>query len=117
VGFEPTIPAFERAKTVHALDSAATVIGVNHNMASGNAPLANSYYHIKIKDKPIPTAICFLGLDQYNNSIINIALLYLVFANISDIKISISSSPVATLDEYHPPLLDFDLTLDCHHIC
>jgi hypothetical protein len=27
VGFEPTIPAFERAKTVHALDSASTVTG------------------------------------------------------------------------------------------
>jgi hypothetical protein len=27
VGFEPTIPVFERAKTVHALDSAANVIG------------------------------------------------------------------------------------------
>jgi hypothetical protein len=27
VGFEPTIPAFERAKTVHALDRAAIVIG------------------------------------------------------------------------------------------
>jgi hypothetical protein len=27
VGFEPTIPAFERAKTVHALDRAANVIG------------------------------------------------------------------------------------------
>jgi hypothetical protein len=27
VGFEPTIPEFERAKTVHALDRAATVIG------------------------------------------------------------------------------------------
>jgi hypothetical protein len=27
VGFEPTIPAFERAKTVHSLDRAATVIG------------------------------------------------------------------------------------------
>jgi hypothetical protein len=27
VGFEHTIPAFERAKTVHALDSAAIVIG------------------------------------------------------------------------------------------
>jgi hypothetical protein len=27
VGFEPTITAFERAKTVHALDRAATVIG------------------------------------------------------------------------------------------
>jgi hypothetical protein len=26
VGFEPTIPAFERAKTVHALDRAATVL-------------------------------------------------------------------------------------------
>jgi hypothetical protein len=27
VGFERTIPAFERAKTVHALDHAATLIG------------------------------------------------------------------------------------------
>jgi hypothetical protein len=27
VGFEPTIPVFDRAKTVHALDRAATVIG------------------------------------------------------------------------------------------
>jgi hypothetical protein len=27
VGFEPTSPAFERAKTVHALDRAAIVIG------------------------------------------------------------------------------------------
>jgi hypothetical protein len=27
VGFETTIPAFERAKTVHALEGAATVIG------------------------------------------------------------------------------------------
>jgi hypothetical protein len=28
VGFEPTIPASERAKTVHALDRASTVIGM-----------------------------------------------------------------------------------------
>jgi hypothetical protein len=27
VGFEPTIPVFERAKTVDALDRATTVIG------------------------------------------------------------------------------------------
>jgi hypothetical protein len=27
VGFEPTIPVFERPKTVHALDRAVTVIG------------------------------------------------------------------------------------------
>jgi hypothetical protein len=29
VGFEPTIPAFERAKTVHAVDLAGTVIGID----------------------------------------------------------------------------------------
>jgi hypothetical protein len=29
VGFETTTPVFERAKTVHALDRAATVIGLN----------------------------------------------------------------------------------------
>jgi hypothetical protein len=29
VRFEPTIPVFERAKTVHALDRAATMIGSN----------------------------------------------------------------------------------------
>jgi hypothetical protein len=28
VGFEPTITVFERAKTFHALDGAATVIGL-----------------------------------------------------------------------------------------
>jgi hypothetical protein len=28
VGFEPTIPVFEWAKTVHVLDRAATVIGI-----------------------------------------------------------------------------------------
>jgi hypothetical protein len=28
VGFDPTIPVFERAKTVHVLDRAATVIGI-----------------------------------------------------------------------------------------
>jgi hypothetical protein len=30
VGFEPMIPVLERAKTVHALDRAATVIGNIH---------------------------------------------------------------------------------------
>jgi hypothetical protein len=30
VGFEPTMPAFERAKTVYALDSVATVIGTSY---------------------------------------------------------------------------------------
>jgi hypothetical protein len=30
VGFEPMIPAFERAKTIHALERAATLIGFVH---------------------------------------------------------------------------------------
>jgi hypothetical protein len=29
MGFEPTIPMYERAKTVHALDRTATVIGLS----------------------------------------------------------------------------------------
>jgi hypothetical protein len=32
VGFEPMIPVFVRAKTVHALDSAATVTGGHHTL-------------------------------------------------------------------------------------
>jgi hypothetical protein len=37
VGFEPTIPAFERAKTVHALERAVTVIGEQSNVGmTGN---------------------------------------------------------------------------------
>jgi hypothetical protein len=31
VGFEPTIPVSERAKTVHAIDRLATMTGVNYN--------------------------------------------------------------------------------------
>jgi hypothetical protein len=36
VGFEPTIQAFERADTVHALDRAATVIGTNTQLPKVN---------------------------------------------------------------------------------
>jgi hypothetical protein len=34
VGFEPTIPLFERAKTVHALDRSGTVIGDVYTLGS-----------------------------------------------------------------------------------
>jgi hypothetical protein len=40
MGFEPTIPVFEKAKTVHALDRAAAVIGIHR--------------YIKGKGKAIP---------------------------------------------------------------
>jgi hypothetical protein len=36
VGFELTIPASERAKTVHALDRAATVTGHRHELLTDN---------------------------------------------------------------------------------
>jgi hypothetical protein len=36
MGFEPMIPVFERAKTVHALDRAATVIGELHVLIATN---------------------------------------------------------------------------------
>jgi hypothetical protein len=45
VGFEPTIPVLERAKTVHALDRAATLIGKNISLLwvlSAIGPIANS---------------------------------------------------------------------------
>jgi hypothetical protein len=32
VGFEPTIPAFEQAETVHALDRAVTVISFDYEL-------------------------------------------------------------------------------------
>jgi hypothetical protein len=34
MGFEPTTPAFERAKTVHALDRATTVIGTSKRIVA-----------------------------------------------------------------------------------
>jgi hypothetical protein len=36
VEFEPTATVFKRAKTVHALDCAATVIGFYHEVGNDN---------------------------------------------------------------------------------
>jgi hypothetical protein len=41
VGFAPTIPAFQRAKTVHALDRAATVIGTWLNYRAINMTMTS----------------------------------------------------------------------------
>jgi hypothetical protein len=46
VGFQPTIPVLQRAKTVHALDRAVTVIG-NFNF---NFTLPNFLYLIKMNN-------------------------------------------------------------------
>jgi hypothetical protein len=63
VVFEPTIPAFERAKTIHALDRAATVIG------------SRMIYHSKSKGKVIPVlnyhAMKRMGEWKYRSMIVN----------------------------------------------
>jgi hypothetical protein len=41
--FEPTIPAFERAKTVHALDRAAILLGCSHFFLGPVECLIHSY--------------------------------------------------------------------------
>jgi hypothetical protein len=41
VGFEPTIPVFERAKAVHALDRAATVICIRSEITNVNKNPSN----------------------------------------------------------------------------
>jgi hypothetical protein len=79
------------------------------------APLPNSYCYNKIKGN-FHKATCFLGHVQRNNSSIHTALLDLVFSKFSDLSAGISSSPVVTPDKYHPPLLGFNLTIDCHRV-
>jgi hypothetical protein len=75
-----------------------------------STPLSNFNYCNKIKGNSIHTPTSFLAPHQGNNSIINCALLDLVFSDISDISVSISDNPVVTPDNDHPPLL-FDLNL------
>jgi hypothetical protein len=44
VGFEPMIPVFERAKTVHALDCTATVIDISSDIV-GIYQIASNKLH------------------------------------------------------------------------
>jgi hypothetical protein len=55
VGFEPMTPAFERAKTIQALDCAAIVIGQMRRKLTSNMTwrlLSNS--HIRMTHDPFP---------------------------------------------------------------
>jgi hypothetical protein len=54
VGFEPTIPAFERAKTVHALHCATTMIGL----------------HIQIRKQILVEHLWKLHIMEYQTTII-----------------------------------------------
>jgi hypothetical protein len=59
VGFEPTIPASERAKTVDALDSAATVIGLVFHEA-GKYNELTSWIMIIFCREPVFHAVTYL---------------------------------------------------------
>jgi hypothetical protein len=51
VGFEPTVPASERAKTVHALDRSATVTGINGILRNKLAQQYPNQKHTFCKNK------------------------------------------------------------------
>jgi hypothetical protein len=53
MGFESTITAFERAKTVHALDRAATVIGIALRYILLLSPIYVGVFDVVIWDFPI----------------------------------------------------------------
>jgi hypothetical protein len=57
VGFEPTIPAFEGAKIVHALDRAATMMGLKPSYPKY---LANKNKYIS---QSVPPTLCFAVHD------------------------------------------------------
>jgi hypothetical protein len=48
MGFEPTIPAQERAKSVHALDRAATLIGQSISYSKNFQQLMNPNVHYRV---------------------------------------------------------------------
>jgi hypothetical protein len=48
MGFEPTIPASERAKIVHALDGSATVTGIYLNTTLQIEVLLYFYRSVKV---------------------------------------------------------------------
>jgi hypothetical protein len=65
VGFEPTIPVFKQAKTVHALESAATVIG-RSTPWTGDQPVARllpTHRTIQTQNKRTHTSMSLVGFE------------------------------------------------------
>jgi hypothetical protein len=61
VGFEPTIPAFDQAKTVHALDRVATVIGFRLIWHSDNVVdsyLVGAWFESGLRFSLVPPGKC-----------------------------------------------------------
>jgi hypothetical protein len=73
------------------------------NWESGT-PLPNCHDQSKLKGDAIYTSTCFLGLRQYVETVDTLNMLYLFFANFTDIKSVPTGSGLVTPDTYHPPL-------------
>jgi hypothetical protein len=64
VGFETTIPVFERAKTVHALDRAVTLIGDDADDSSNSVnrkrlnPLIQLFHFPAVQSVQTCTPVC-----------------------------------------------------------
>jgi hypothetical protein len=74
VGFERTIPAFERAKTVHALDRAATLIDINidrwHEIMNEHVSMVSSSFKNRPKNIGNPGAGIWISkrMDVYKTA-------------------------------------------------
>lgn len=71
----------------------------NYNWSIGT-PMHDSYCCSKMKRNLMYMIVCFLGLNQHNDSLSNNLLLNLVFSNIRDSLLSISYFHMGSLDSY-----------------
>jgi hypothetical protein len=67
VGFETTIPVFERAKMIHALDRTATVIGSEFHLPTVNR-LEREFDHSTVSTAEVKDSYC---LFKHGNSVLN----------------------------------------------
>jgi hypothetical protein len=74
LGFEPTIPASERAKTFHALDRAATVIGGIDEIRPINLFANISKRLININNLDEGQNICHQMLPSYTENLLELIL-------------------------------------------
>jgi hypothetical protein len=68
-------------------------------------PNANTHYYTKLRGELIQNSSCFHGLSQYNLTIQSKNLLYLVFANFTDVAVSNSYIDLIEPDTFHPSLV------------
>jgi hypothetical protein len=68
VGFEPTIPVFVRAKTFHASDRAATVIGFGNIMLSNYFTVTSLDETCVLLEKEVSDDFYFRGVFKLSES-------------------------------------------------